>query len=124
MHSHNNLPDGHHCNDHCLHHNSHIRDCEDAIITLENIGLQRGGKVILENVDLTINKVGKLSFSIYSDHPYFDRLEKKSSKISVFKDGKTIFRGRIIEDEQGLYNDKSVLCEYNCSECVKLFWVF
>lgn len=56
MHSHNNLPDGHHCNDHCLHHNSHIRDCEDAIITLENIGLQRGGKVILENVDLTINK--------------------------------------------------------------------
>lgn len=73
----------------------------------------RHEELVLENpeLDLTVSKVGKLSFSIYSDHPYFDRLEKKSSKISVLKNGKTIFRGRIIEDEQGLYNDKSVLCE-------------
>lgn len=73
----------------------------------------RNAELVLENpeLDLTISKVGKLSFSIYSDHPYFDKLEKKSSKISVYKDNRTIFRGRIVEDEQGLYNNKSVLCE-------------
>lgn len=73
----------------------------------------RHEELVLENpeLDLTVSKVGKLSFSIYSDHPYFDKLEKKSSKLSVLKNGRTIFRGRIIEDEQGLYNDKSVLCE-------------
>lgn len=69
--------------------------------------------LILENpeLDLTISKVGKLSFSIYPDHPFFNRLEKKSSKISVLKNGRTIFRGRIVEDEQGLFNNKSILCE-------------
>lgn len=73
----------------------------------------RNEELVLENpeLDLTINKVGKLSFSIYPEHPYFDRLEKKFSVISVIKNGKTIFRGRIVEDEQGLYNNKSVLCE-------------
>lgn len=73
----------------------------------------RNEELVLENpeLDLEISKVGKLSFSIYPDHPYFDRLEKKLSKISVNKNNKTIFRGRIIEDEQGLYNNKTILCE-------------
>ena len=73
----------------------------------------REEELILENpeLDLTVSKVGKFSFSIYPNHPYFDLLQKKSSKIDVIKNGKTIFRGRIIEDEQGLYNNKSILCE-------------
>ena len=35
----------------------------------------RHEELVLENpeLDLTVSKVGKLSFSIYSDHPYFDR---------------------------------------------------
>lgn len=73
----------------------------------------RDSELLLENpeLELEISKVGKLSFSIYPDHPYFDRLIKKSSRISVNKNGKTIFRGRIIEDGQGIYNNKTILCE-------------
>ena len=85
-------------------------------ITLDNKYILydlRNRELILENpeLDLTVSKVGKLSFSIYSDHPYFDLIEKKSSKIETTKNGKTIFRGRVIEDEQGIYNNKSILCE-------------
>jgi len=73
----------------------------------------RQEELTLENpeLDLTVSKVGKLSFSIYPDHPYFDLIQKKSSKTEVIKNGKTIFRGRVIEDEQGLYNNKTILCE-------------
>ena len=73
----------------------------------------RNEELVLENpeLDLTVSKVGKLSFSIYPDHPYFNLINKKSSRISVLKDGKLIFRGRVIEDSQGLYNNKSILCE-------------
>ena len=62
-------------------------------------------------LDLTISKVGKFSFSIYSDHPHFNKLERKKSKISVFKDGKTIYRGRPVQDSQGLWNNKNITCE-------------
>lgn len=56
MHSHNNVPDDHCCNSHCMHHSPLQRGGSDTIIRLENVGLQRGGKTILENVDLTIGE--------------------------------------------------------------------
>lgn len=56
MHSLDNIPHEHSCNAHCLHHTPHLHDANDTIISLENVGLQRGGKVILENVDLSISK--------------------------------------------------------------------
>lgn len=73
----------------------------------------REPELFLENpeLDLTINKVGTLKFTIYPDHPYFDRLTKLKSIITIYKDNRTIFKGRIIEDEQGLYNSKNITCE-------------
>lgn len=63
------------------------------------------------NLNLEINKVGTLTFSIYPDHPYFDRLIKLKSKIAAKRGNKDIFRGRIINDEQGIYNEKNIECE-------------
>lgn len=63
------------------------------------------------NLNLEINKVGTLTFSIYPDHPYFDRLEKLKPKIVVKRGNKDIFRGRIVNDEQGIYNEKNIECE-------------
>lgn len=63
------------------------------------------------NLNLEINKVGTLTFSIYPDHPYFDRLIKLKSKIVAKRGNKDIFRGRIINDEQGIYNEKNIECE-------------
>jgi len=66
-------------------------------------------------LSLEISKVGKLNFTIYPDHPYFDRLNKLSSRIEVFRNEKPIFRGRIISDSQGIYNSKNVECESSLS---------
>jgi hypothetical protein len=63
------------------------------------------------NLNLEINKVGTLTFSIYPDHPYFDSLKKLKSRIIAKRGNKDIFRGRIISDEQGIYNEKNVECE-------------
>ena len=73
----------------------------------------RDEDLILENptLDLEINKVGSLSFSIYPNHPHFDKLNKLTSKITVLKGGTVIFMGRMISDEQGLYNNKKIECE-------------
>ena len=67
------------------------------------------------NLNLEINKVGTLTFSIYSDHPYFDRLEKLKPKIVAKRGNKDIFRGRIVNDEQGIYNEKNIECESSLS---------
>lgn len=63
------------------------------------------------NLNLEINKVGTLTFSIYPDHPYFDSLKKLKSRIIAKRGNKDIFRGRIISDEQGIYNEKNIECE-------------
>jgi hypothetical protein len=62
-------------------------------------------------LDLEINKVGTLKFKIYNNHPYFDNIEKLSSVLTVLKGDKVVFKGRVISDEQGLYNDKNIECE-------------
>lgn len=67
------------------------------------------------NLNLEINKVGTLTFSIYPDHPYFDRLEKLKPKIVAKRGNKDIFRGRIVNDEQGIYNEKNIECESSLS---------
>ena len=73
----------------------------------------RDEELILENPELSleINKVGSLTFSIYPNHPYFDRINKLSSVITVLKNNIVIFKGRVISEEQGLYNSKKFECE-------------
>lgn len=56
MHSHADSELHHHCNDHCLHHTPRVHDDGDTIITLDNVGFRRNGKIILEDVNLTIGK--------------------------------------------------------------------
>lgn len=67
---------------------------------------------------LETNKVGELTFTIYDNHPYFDKIQKLKSIIRVYQfkesvsvDGKLIFKGRVIEDTQGFDNEKVVECE-------------
>lgn len=67
--------------------------------------------VVNPNLDLEVNKLGSLSFNIYPSHPYFDKLEKRNSVLTVYKDNKIIYKGYIISDEQGLLNDKKIECE-------------
>lgn len=69
--------------------------------------------LIVENpqLDLEVNKVGTLKFTVYPSHPYFTQLQNKISKLTVLRANKTIFKGRMVAEKQGLYNSKHIEVE-------------
>lgn len=62
-------------------------------------------------LELELNQIGHFDFTIYNNHPNFDKLRRLKSIIRVYQDDFLIFRGRILNDEQGFYNEKKVECE-------------
>ena len=72
---------------------------------------EEGYQIFNPKVELELNKEGKFDFTIYNSHPNFDRMQRLKSIIQVFQDGFLLFRGRILNDEQGFHNQKQVSCE-------------
>lgn len=68
-------------------------------------------KIFSPSVELEENKTGSFDFTIYPDHPYFSRIQKLKSIITVFQDDHLLFRGRVLDEEAGWYNQKKVICE-------------
>lgn len=68
-------------------------------------------KIIDPTLELELNKTGSFSFTIYPDHPNYDKLQKLKPIITVYQDKTIIFRGRILNDEVGWYNQRQVTCE-------------
>lgn len=58
-----------------------------------------------------LNKVSEFSFTIYPDHPHFDKLYKLVPNVILKKDSKIIFKGRIIIDDQLMDKSKQATCE-------------
>ena len=58
-----------------------------------------------------VNKSGSFVFTIYQDHPYYDKLQKLKTIITVYKNEKIVFRGRILNDSIGFFKDKTFTCE-------------
>lgn len=82
--------------------------CDDTLIydsTLEDYVITKG--VITKE----LNKSGSFVFTIYSSHPYYDRIQKMKSLIRVYKGNELVFRGRVINDVTGFYKDKTLTCE-------------
>lgn len=68
-------------------------------------------KIINPKLDLELNKTGSFEFEIYPSNPNYSKLQKLKSIITVYNEGDMIFRGRILNDEEGFYNQKQVFCE-------------
>lgn len=68
-------------------------------------------KILNPKLELELNKTGSFDFTIYPNNPNFDKLRKMKSVITVYQEDYLIFRGRILNDEQGFYNEKQVSCE-------------
>lgn len=62
-------------------------------------------------VEVELNQIGQFKFTIYNNHPNFDKLRRLKSIITVYQDDFLLFRGRVLNDEQGFYNEKQVSCE-------------
>lgn len=60
---------------------------------------------------LDINAAGSLSFTIPPGNVKHGSLQKLKSIVTVEQDGERLFRGRVMEDERDLYNQRNVYCE-------------
>nr|DAI11432.1 MAG TPA: tail protein [Caudoviricetes sp.] len=70
-----------------------------------------GLKIFSPSLDLELNKTGSFSFTLYPDHPYYGRIQKLKSIITVYQEDYLLFRGRVLDDEIGFYNKRKVTCE-------------
>lgn len=68
-------------------------------------------KLFDANANLELNKVGSFNFTVYPSHKHFSRLKRLKSMIYLYKNEKLIFRGRILNDTEGFYNEKKMVCE-------------
>lgn len=60
---------------------------------------------------LEVNKSGSFTFSVYSDHFYYDRFVKLKTVIVVKKSGRIRFRGRVFDEQLGYWKEKILTCE-------------
>lgn len=58
-----------------------------------------------------LSKAGSLSFTINPTHPYYSKINKMQSIISVFQDNEVIFKGRVFSDNVTFYKMKKVEVE-------------
>lgn len=81
---------------------------DDTLIydsTLEDYKIGKG------QITLETNKSGSFVFSLYPDHFYFDRFVKLKTVITVYKSGRIVFRGRVLNDVTDYWNNKVLTCE-------------
>ena len=82
--------------------------CDDYILYDSDLNeFQLGNPVVKQE----LNMVDELSFTIYSNHPYFNNISKLSSEIKAYRDNDMIFKGRVISSELGFRNEKKIVCE-------------
>lgn len=58
-----------------------------------------------------VSRGGSLTFTMPRDHPCYEMLPKMRTVVSVHRDGKEIWRGRILNHEADWYNRRAVYCE-------------
>lgn len=68
-------------------------------------------KIGSPSVELESNKTGSFIFTMYADHPYYSLIKRLKSIITVYQDDYLLFRGRVLDEETGWHNEKTVTCE-------------
>ncbi|MCD8206436.1 MAG: phage tail protein [Bacteroidales bacterium] len=54
---------------------------------------------------------GSAQFTIYPDHPYYDKVQKLTTDIVIYKDEAEVFRGRVLYDDEDFNGSKKVYVE-------------
>lgn len=67
--------------------------------------------VLAPKLTSEVSRGGSLSFTMPRDHPCYDMLPKMRTVVSVRRDGKEIWRGRVLNHEADWYNRRAVYCE-------------
>lgn len=57
------------------------------------------------------NTNGSAEFTVYPEHPFFERVHKLTSEIIIRHEGSVVFRGRVLYDDEDFSGAKKVVCE-------------
>ena len=68
-------------------------------------------KILDPSVELEENKTGSFVFGMLPDHPHYGLVHKMKSIITLYQDDYLLFRGRVLDDETGWHNEKTITCE-------------
>lgn len=82
--------------------------CDDSLLFNSRLESLR---IFAPEVELEANKTGSFAFTVYPDHPYYARIRRLKSIIKVYQDNYLLFRGRVLDEETGMHNEKRVYCE-------------
>ena len=89
----------------------------DGLI-LHDVRLSKEYRVISPSCSLKLNSAGSMAFKIAPTHPYYDRINKLSSVVTLTQDGEWIFSGRVLNDESDFRNIKTIEVEGELSYLV------
>lgn len=62
-------------------------------------------------IELEVNKSGSFTFAINQNHPYYDRIQKLKTIITVFKDDYLVFRSRVLTFSDNYFKTRTFVCE-------------
>ncbi len=62
-----------------------------------------------------LNKAGSFTFDLPSSNPFYNRLHKMKTIITLKDDNEIVWKGRVLNDDRNFYNTKSVVCEGECA---------
>ena len=82
--------------------------CDGILIYHSNL---ESLKIFDPSLELELNKTGSFVFTVYPDHPRYSAVKRLKSIIEVFQDDYLLFRGRVLDEEVGWYNEKTFSCE-------------
>ena len=86
----------------------YIIKCDDCILHDSKNQILKVGN---PKLTLELNKNGTLTFTIYNNHPYFEKINKLKSIISVYQDNVIIFKGRVLDDTMNIYKSRNITVE-------------
>lgn len=68
-------------------------------------------RVMSPKLALEVNTTGSLTFSIYPEHIHYSHIAKFKTIITVYQEDALLFRGRVLNEDVGFYNERQVSCE-------------
>lgn len=82
--------------------------CDESLLYHSKLSSLR---IFDPSVELEVNKTGAFTFTVFPDHPQYERIRKLNSIITVYQEDFVLFRGRVLDETFGWNNEKTVTCE-------------
>lgn len=67
--------------------------------------------IMQDKLNLELNKSGSYVFTVPPSNPHYGTFNKLKSIVKFVRDGKILFRGRILNSEYDFYNNQKLTCE-------------